>query len=344
MSIIGVGVVGYGYWGPNLVRNFVEVQDARVVAVSDRRSETLGMAARRYPSIKTTSDYREFLRDPAIDAVAIATPVHTHYDLAVAALRAGKHVLLEKPMTETSEQAQRLIDEAARRRLILMVDHTFVYTAAVQKIREFVVQGMLGDIYYYDSIRVNLGLFQHDVNVVWDLAVHDLAILDYVLEEFPAAVSANGGSHVKGHPENIAHITLFFENGAIGHINVNWLAPVKVRKTLIGGSAKMIVFDDLEPSEKVKIYDKGVTVNGDPEKIYQILIGYRVGDMWAPQLATREALRAEAEHFVECIGTGMTPITDGMAGLRVVEMLEATTRSMRLRGNPIDVRPLRRAS
>jgi predicted dehydrogenase len=344
MSNIGVGVIGYGYWGPNLVRNFLEVQDASVVAVSDQRPERLGIAARRYPGIKTASHLRDLLHDPAVDAVVIATPVDSHYELASAALRAGKHVLVEKPLTENSDQAKRLIDEAARRQLVLMVDHTFVYTTAVRKIRELVAQRMLGEIYYYDSVRVNLGLFKHDVNVIWDLAVHDLSILDYVLEESPVAVSANGSCHLQGNPENLAHLTLFFASSTVAHINVNWLAPVKVRKTLIGGSAKMILFDDLEPSEKVKVYDKGVTVNGDPDSIYQMMIGYRVGDMWAPQLATKEALLAEAEHFVDCIGTGRTPITDGMAGLRVVEMLEAATRSMTLRGHPIDLRPLRRAS
>jgi predicted dehydrogenase len=344
MSIVGVGVVGYGYWGPNLVRNFFEVQDARVAAISDRCRRRLDTGARRYPSVKTTTDFRELLRDPAVDAVVIATPVDTHYELASAALRAGKHVLVEKPMTETSEQAKRLIDEAGRRQLVLMVDHTFVYTPAVQKIRELVASGVLGDIYYYDSVRINLGLFKHDVNVIWDLAVHDLSILDSVLGDFPLAVSANGACHVQGHPENMAHIALFFDNNVIAHINVNWLAPVKIRRTLVGGSAKMILFDDLEPSEKVKVYDKGVTINADPETIYQMMVGYRVGDMWAPQLATKEALLTEAEHFVACIETGATPITDGMAGLRVVEMLEATTQSLKLRGHPIDLRPLRRVS
>jgi len=343
-SKVGIAVIGYGYWGPNLVRNFADSQDAAVVAVGDLSSTRLDVAARRYPGIRTTTNVRALLTDPSVDAVAIATPVRDHFELALAALRAGKHVLVEKPMTETSEQARRLIDEAARRRLVLMVDHTFVYTPAVQKIRDIVAAKTLGTIYYYDSIRVNLGLFQRDVNVIWDLAVHDFAIIDYALAERPLAVSANGASHVPESPENIAYITVFYESGMIGHINVNWLAPVKVRKTLIGGSEKMIVFDDLEPSEKLKIYDKGVTVRDDPERLKQMLIGYRAGDMWAPQIATREALSTEVEHFLGCIKSGAAPITDGNAGLRVVELLEATTRSMQRRGDPVEFAVLPRAS
>lgn len=330
--MIGIGVIGYGYWGPNLVRNFVENSSAKVVAVADFREERLRSASLRYPGIKVTPVAQELIGDPHIDAVAIATPVSSHYELAMAALRAGKHVLVEKPLTASSDQACRLIDEALRRHLVLMVDHTFVYTGAVRKIRELVTLGELGDIYYYDSIRVNLGLFQHDVNVIWDLAVHDLAIMDYVLLTQPKAVSATGMSHIPGSPENIAYMTLFFEGNLIGHIHVNWLAPVKLRNTLIGGSRKMILYNDLEPSEKIKVYDKGVMVSTNSESLYQILIGYRTGDMWAPRLDHTEALRTEVQHFVDCIRETKRPVTDGESGLRVVRILEAATESMKAAG------------
>ena len=335
--MIGVGVIGYGYWGPNLVRNFYEVPGSQVIAVSDLRSERLAQAQARYPTVRVTQDYRDLLADTAIDAIAIATPVSTHFELAMQTLRAGKHVLVEKPLAATSEQAVWLIEEADRRNRVLMVDHTFVYTGAVRKIRELVASNELGDIYYYDSVRVNLGLFQHDVNVIWDLAVHDLSIMDYVLPSQPCAVCATGMSHVPGEPENIAYLTLFFDGCLMAHIHVNWLAPVKVRRTLIGGSQKMIVYDDLEPSEKVKVYDKGITINESPESIYQMLIGYRTGDMWAPQLDMTEALRTEALHFIRCVEEGERPITDGEAGLRVVRILEAATQSMAGRGRLVEL-------
>ncbi|PLZ32267.1 oxidoreductase [Fischerella thermalis WC558] len=334
---INIGVIGYGYWGPNLVRNFVETPGAQVKTVSDFKPELLAKVQARYPNIQVTTDCQDIFNDPKIDAVAIATPVSTHFDLALAALQAGKHLLVEKPMTVSSEQAMRLIQEAEKRNLVLMVDHTFVYTGAVRKMRDLVVTNVIGDIYYYDSVRVNLGLFQHDVNVIWDLAVHDLSIMDYILPSQPYAVSATGMSHVPGEPENIAYLTLFFEGNLIAHIHVNWLAPVKVRRTLIGGSQRMIVYDDLEPSEKVKIYDKGITVNGNTESLYQMLIGYRAGDMWAPHLEVTEALRTEGLHFINCIQTGDRPITDGQAGLRVVRILEAATESMKKQGQLVEL-------
>ncbi len=334
---INIGVIGYGYWGPNLVRNFVETPGAQVRTVSDFKPELLAKVQARYPTVQVTTDCQDIFSDPKIDAVAIATPVSTHFDLALAALQAGKHVLVEKPMTVSSEQAMRLIEEAEKRNLVLMVDHTFVYTGAVRKMRDLVVTNVIGDIYYYDSVRVNLGLFQHDVNVIWDLAVHDLSIMDYILPSQPYAVSATGMSHVPGEPENIAYLTLFFEGNLIAHIHVNWLAPVKVRRTLIGGSQRMIVYDDLEPSEKVKIYDKGITVNGNAESLYQMLIGYRAGDMWAPHLEVTEALRTEGLHFINCIEKGDRPITDGQAGLRVVRILEAATQSIKQHGQLVEL-------
>ena len=336
--MIKVGVIGYGYWGPNLVRNFVETPGSQVIAVSDLRPERLALVKGRYPTIKTTTDHRELFADPAIDAIAVATPVSTHFGLAMQALQSGKHVLVEKPMTATAEESIQLIEEAERRQRVLMVDHTFVYTGAVRKIKELIAGNSLGDIYYYDSVRVNLGLFQHDVSVIWDLAVHDLAIMDYVLASQPRTVSATGMSHVAGQPENIAYLTLLFEERLITHIHVNWLAPVKVRRTLIGGSRKMIVYDDLEPSEKIKVYDKGITVNNNAESVYQMLIGYRTGDMWAPQLDMTEALRAEALHFVHCIEKGERPMTDGKAGLRVVQTMEAATHSMANQGQPVELK------
>ena len=343
--MIGVAVVGYGYWGPNLVRNFWEAQGARLVSVCDMRAERLAGVQSRYPAVGITSSYDEVLRDARVDVVAIATPVSSHYELALRALQAGKHVFIEKPMTATSEQAVRLIDEADRRGLVVGVDHTFVYTGAVRKMRELVVTGGLGDIYYYDSVRVNLGLFQHDVNVLWDLAVHDLSIMDYVLPSQAVAVSATGVRHVAGEPENIAYLNVFFEQNLIAHINVNWLAPVKIRRTLVGGSRKMIVYDDLEPSEKIKVYDKGITLNGNPQKngdkVYQMLVGYRTGDMWAPQLDMTEALSLELRQFIASVEQGTAPVTDGHAGLRVVRILEAATQSLAERGRVVELQPIR---
>ncbi|HMG37340.1 MAG TPA: Gfo/Idh/MocA family oxidoreductase [Blastocatellia bacterium] len=335
--MINVGVIGYGYWGPNLVRNFMEASGSTVAYISDRRAECLAAVRRRYPSPKTTLDPFDLIGDSSVDAVAIATPVATHFELALRALKAGKHVLVEKPLAATSEQCATLIEEASRKNLVLMVDHTFVYTGAVRKIRELVTSRVLGDIYYYDSVRVNLGLFQHDVNVIWDLAVHDLSILDFVLDGKPVAVSATAINNIAGQPENVAYITLFFSGNEIGHIHVNWLAPVKVRRTLIGGSEKMIVYDDIEPSEKLKMYDKGIRIEPQREELYELLVSYRSGDMWAPKLDTTEALRTEALHFIECIERGKRPLTDGESGLRIVRLLEAAEKSAAGRGALVEL-------
>jgi predicted dehydrogenase len=327
-SSIRIGVIGYGYWGPNLVRNFADLDRCTVVAVCDRDGGRTAQAERRYPGIRGLTDPNALIDAADIDAVAIATPVASHFELAYAALAAGKHVLVEKPLTASSTEAERLIELAARRNLVLMVDHTFVYTGAVRKIRELMSSGELGDIYYYDSVRINLGLFQHDVDVMWDLAVHDLSIMDYVLPARPSAVSATGLAHVRGRPANIAYLTMFFDAALIAHIHVNWLAPVKVRRTLIGGSRRMIVYDDLEASEKVKVYDRGIAVNPSAENVYQMLVGYRAGDMWAPQLSVTEALRTEVQHFLDCVEHQRVPDTDGEVGLRIVRLLEAATASM----------------
>lgn len=343
--MVNIGIIGYGYWGPNLVRNFAELSGARVTAVSDLDPAKLALVQRRFPSVEVTTQFRDLLNNPAIDAIAIATPVHTHFDLAMAALRAGKHVWVEKPMTETSQQARQLVDEARRRERVLLVDHTFLYTGSVMKMAELIQSGELGRIYYYDSIRVNLGLFQRDVSVISDLAVHDFSILDFLLGEHPVAVSASGTNHFPGTPENLAYVTLFYESGTIAHANVSWLAPVKVRQILVGGSKQMIIYDDLDPSEKIKVYDKGVSFTDDPQKIQEMRVGYRTGDMWAPKLEATEALRVEGEHFVDCIENNATPKSDGQLGLRVVELIEAANQSMRHKGETVyltqSVKPLR---
>jgi len=332
---VGIGVVGYGYWGPNLARNFAATEGAEVIAICDMNPTRMAICKRHHPGVLVTNKFHDLLKDKRIDAIAIATPVHTHFELALAALKAGKHILVEKPLAQTSEQVCRLIEEAERRKLTLMVDHTFLYTPAVQKIRELIAEGALGDIYYYNGIRASLGLFQSDVNVIWDLAVHDISIIQHILRERPVAVSATGARHVAGSPENMAHIALFFQSSCVAHVSVNWLSPVKVRQTLIGGSRKMIVYDDVEASEKIKVYDRGITVNGGADKELQLRIGYRAGDMWAPHLPAKEALHTEAEHFIACLCSGKSPISNGLTGLRVIEILEAASRSIATQGNPI---------
>jgi predicted dehydrogenase len=336
--MINVGVIGYGYWGPNLVRNFMAAPGSAVTNVCDLRAERLSSLEKLYPGVKACSDAASLISDPQIDAVIIATPVSSHFELAMQALKAGKHVLVEKPLAARSDQARQLVDEAAARKLVLLVDHTFVYTDAVRQIRELITSGKLGEIYYYDAVRVNLGLFQHDVNVIWDLAIHDLSIMDYVLPSKPIAISATGISHVPGQPENVAYITLFFSSAQIAHVHVNWLTPVKVRHTLIGGSDKMILYDDLEPSEKLKVYDKGINVTpGRPEDVYKMLVSYRSGDMWAPRLDNTEALQTEALHFIDCVEHNKQPETDGLAGLRMVNMIEAAETSLGNRGNVVEI-------
>lgn len=341
--MIGVAIIGFGYWGPNLARCFAETDGCQVAVIADSSADARARAAKRFPAARLVGDWREAVALPGVDAVVIATPVRSHYDIAYAALRAGRHVLVEKPMTETADQAQMLIEEAAQRDRVLMVDHTFVYAPAVRAIQRLLDSGDLGDLWYYDSTRINLGLFQRDVNVIWDLAVHDLSILQLLLGRAPIGVSATGMSHVKGSPENMAQITLHFDQ-AVAHLNVNWLAPVKVRRVMIGGSRKMIVYDELEASEKVKVYDRGVLLGDQPQDVYQMLVGYRSGDMWAPHLSAAEPLLVEAAHFIDCIANGTAPITGGELGLGVVRTLEAATRSMRLRGHPVDLATMRLAS
>jgi len=333
--MVNFGVIGYGYWGPNVVRNLVSTDGVRVLAVADKSAVSRQKAQKVHPGIQVTDDALELITSSEIDAVAVITPVWTHYELAKAALENGKHVFVEKPFTSCVAQADELINLALRKNLKVMVDHTFLFTGAVRKIRQLLEDGALGKLYYYDSTRVNLGLFQHDINVVWDLAPHDLSIMDYLIKASPEAIVATGQRHLNGH-EDVAFMTLYFPEQVIAHINVNWLSPVKVRTTLIGGERKMLVWNDLEADEKVKVYDKGVSITSR-EGLYNLLVNYRSGDMWAPQLEQVEALRQELSYFVECISNNQTPFNDGQAGLRVVRMLEAASQSMNKRGELVYV-------
>lgn len=335
--MIGVGVIGYGYWGPNLVRNFHEAPGARVMCVCDMDEDRVAAAAARFPGVRMVRDFQALLDDPSVDAVVIATPVSTHYALGMEAIRKGKHVLVEKPLTDSVETSLALEAEANARGVVLMVDHTFVYTGAVRKLAELVRSGEMGKLYYYDSTRVNLGLFQRDVNVLWDLAVHDLAIMDFVLGQSPLRVSATGMAHISGRQEDIAWLTCEFPDRLVAHFNVNWLSPVKVRRTLLSGDKKMAVYDDLEPSEKVRLYDSGITLGLDREGSYQALTGYRTGDVWIPKLDGSEALQNEARHFLTCIKDGSAPLTDAASGVRVVRVLEAASLSMRNGGKPVEI-------
>ena len=336
VTMVNLGFIGYGYWGPNLVRNFYATKDAKVVKVCDLRKERLNLVEPSYPSVKTTTDYKDLIRDPQIDAIVISTPVSTHFPLAKEAFENDKHVMLEKPMTATVEESEKLIELAEKKKKILMVDHTFLYTGAVRKMKQLVESGELGDLYYFDSVRVNLGLFQHDVNVIWDLAPHDFSIMDYLLQKEPQMVSATGVSHF-GDLENIAYVTVQYPNNLIAHIHVNWLAPVKLRTTLIGGSKKMIVYDDNEPSEKIKIYDRGVSYVEKAEDVYQILVQYRTGDMLAPKLDSSEALKLVSKEFVDSITQNRKPLTDGEKGLRVVRLLESANQSLKQKGKVINL-------
>src|SRR5438128_7385357 len=349
--MLKLGVIGYGYWGPNIVRNFSSQPDCQLVAICDKNPKAVAQWLSRHPAVHATSNPDDVMSSPEIDAVAVVTPVSTHYDLAKKALENGKHVFVEKPFTATSAQAEELIELADRKNLQIMVDHTFLFNGAVRKIKELVDEGVLGPLYYYDSTRVNLGLFQHDVNVIWDLAPHDLSIIDYLIGLEPELVVATGGAHLNGLAD-MAYITLHFPKNIIAHLNVNWLSPVKVRTTLVGGQRKMLVWNDLEPSEKVKVYDKGIQVTdnhdesrqrlkalveakvfevGAAQAVHDLLVSYRNGDMLSPQVDQTEALQLETRYFLDCVASGKKPINDGRAGLRVVRMLEAADESLKHR-------------
>jgi predicted dehydrogenase len=337
--MLNIGVVGYGYWGPNVARNFHAVDGAKLTAVSDLSEKRLGLAQAHFPFIKSVKDPAELIRSTDVDAVAIVTPVFAHYEMAKAALLAGKHIFIEKPFTSTSAQARELVDLAARKNLRIMVDHTFLFTGAVRKIRELISTGELGKLLFYDSVRVNLGLFQHDVNVIWDLAPHDLSIMAHVIDRKPVALSAHGSVHYQNGLEDIAYVAVEFENNEfIAHFHVNWLSPVKIRKTLISGDKKMLVWDDLDADEKIKIYDRGVDVksaNGGKDGIHALLVSYRSGDVYIPKLEATEALKAEAQYFVESVETGRDPFNDGASGLQVVRLLEAADESLKNGGRRV---------
>ena len=328
--MIRMGVIGYGYWGPNIVRNFHNQEGVRVVAVCDGNPAALKRAAKIYPDIRLYSDCREITTATDIDAVAVVTPVSSHFELARQALSNGKHVFVEKPLTATAGEAEELVSLALKKNLVIMVDHTFVFTGAVRKIKQLIDENELGNLYYYDSTRVNLGLFQHDINVIWDLAPHDLSIMDYLLPQKPEAIVATGASHLNG-LEDVAYITAYFADNLIAHLNVNWLSPVKVRTTLLGGEKRMLVWNDLEADEKIKIYDKGIEVSS-AENVYNLLVSYRSGDMWSPRVEQIEALSLECRYFADCVETGQIPFNDGEAGYRIVKMLEATSISLKSRG------------
>jgi len=333
--VLTVGVIGCGYWGPNLIRNFINLKDARVKICSDLDERRLAHMKQLYPSLLTTTDYREVIRDGDVEAVVIATPVSTHFAIAREALDAGKHVFCEKPLTDSVSDGVALIDLADDRGLVLMVGHTFVFTAAVNKIKELINGGELGDVYYLSTARVNLGLFQEDINVVWDLAPHDISIMDHIINHKAESITATGSDHLGNGLEDVAYVTVFYPDNIIGHIHVNWLSPVKIRQTQISGSKKMIVWDDNSPSEKVKVYDKGIEVVKTTDQIYDTLIQYRTGDMHCPKIPQTEALALETEHFADCIEKGIKPISDGSAGWRVVQMLENAENSIKQRGKEI---------
>jgi predicted dehydrogenase len=331
--MIHFGVIGYGYWGPNIVRNLRSLDSVKLVAICDRSAAAAERAKRANPEVHVTMDPEEILTSPDIDVVAVITPVWTHFELAKRALLNGKHVFVEKPFTATSAEAMELIELAERKHLRIMVDHTFLFTGAIKKIQQLIADSTLGKLYYYDSTRVNLGLFQHDVNVIWDLAPHDLSIVDHLIGRSPEAIIATGEAHFNGLTD-VAYMTVYYPGNVIAHINVNWLSPVKVRTTLIGGEKKMVVWNDLEADEKIKVYDRGVQMNSR-EGVYDLLVSYRSGDMWAPKIENAEALKSELAYFVSCIENNETPFNDGQAGLRVVRMLEAAEESLKSKGEAV---------
>jgi predicted dehydrogenase len=336
--MVKIGIIGLGYWGPNILRNFSSIDGVKVVAVCDKNPDVYNRILSMMNGVRIETSPESLVKSIDIDAVAIVTPVSTHYELSKMALENGKHVFVEKPLTLNSSQAEELIELADTKKLKLMVDHTFIFTGAVQKIKQLIECGEVGSIYYYDSIRVNLGLIQHDVNVIWDLAPHDFSIMSYIIKDQPVAISAWGSSHVNRR-EDIAYITVHYATNIIAHISVNWLSPVKVRTTLIGGERKMLVWNDLNADEKIKIYDKGVEIK-NTQGIYDLLINYRTGDMWAPKVDQVEALKYECMHFIDSIENDKQPVNSGENGLSVVKMLEACDQSIKHEGRPVELKRL----
>jgi predicted dehydrogenase len=330
-----IAVLGLGYWGPNLVRNFLGNSEVTEVIGCDKDPKRLKFIADRFSGVRLVDDFNFVLNDSSIDAIAIATPVGTHYQFAKAALNAGKHIWVEKPFTACSENAEELIELAERKNLKIFLDHTFIYTGAVRKIKELVDSNVLGDINYFDSVRINLGLFQHDVNVIWDLAPHDLSIMDYILNKKVTAVAANGIANYYNH-ENLAHLSVYFENNCFAHFHVNWTSPVKIRRMIMGGDKKMLVFDDMENSEKIKVYDSGIEMDNQ-EGIHDALVQYRIGDMYSPKVNQTEALSLGVKEFIHSIKEDRQPLTNGIDGLKVVKILEASEKSIKERGKLIEL-------
>jgi len=331
-----VGILGLGYWGPNLVRNFLAQKDVTKVIGCDNREERLKFISERFPSVQLTSNCEELMNGEA-DIITIATPVNTHYPLAKKALEKGKHIWVEKPFTSTSAQAEELIELAERKNLKIFVDHTFIYNGAVLKIKELVEKGELGNIIYFDSERINLGLFQKDVNVVWDLAPHDLSIMNFILPDHKVvAVSANGIANFNG-KENLAHLCVHFNENTFAHFHVNWVSPVKIRRMIVGGDKKMLVYDDMENFEKIKVYNSGVEFNST-ESIHQALVQYRIGDMFSPKVSQTEALALGANEFITAIKEDRQPITSGKDGLNVVKILEASDISIKNNGQIVEIK------
>ncbi len=336
MSDTTVGIIGYGYWGPNLVRNFAGAAGCRVKWVSDFSADRLAIAKKQFSFLSVTQDYLDLINDPEVDAIVIATPVFSHFKLGKEALNAGKHVLIEKPLTSSVADAEELKNLAEQKALLLMVDHTFLYTGAVQKIKNLVDTDEIGALQYLDSSRINLGLFQPDINVLWDLAPHDISILSYINSEIPVSVNATGISHTHNGIENVAYLTLNFQSNFIAHFNCSWSSPVKIRSMLIGGDKKMIVFNDLEPSEKVRVYDTGYEMKTVEEK-HRILVDYRVGDIYIPKVNPREALAGMAADFIGCIGTGNKPVSNIDLAIYVVKVLEAAQKSIKDNGREVKI-------
>ena len=333
--MIKIGLVGYGYWGINLLRNFMNTKNATVAMVCDPRPERLAIAQKNYPQVAVTHDFEDLLKNPQIDAVVLATPVFSHYPLAKKALLAGKHVLVEKPFTASVAQAEELIELAAQRNLTIMIDHTFLYTGSVQKIKALCDAGEIGKLQYFDSTRINLGLFQTDVNVIWDLAPHDISILFHLFDEKPISVSATGKAHAINKIENIAYLTLHYQSDFIAHFSCSWISPLKVRRILIGGDQRMVIYDDVEPTEKIKIYDTTYQLNNTEEEKHKMLIDYRVGDIYLPKVPQKEALAEMAADFINAISTNQKPLVDGQKGLEVVRVLEAAEASIKQNGKEI---------
>lgn len=331
---MNVAIIGFGYWGPNLVRNFNSVADCKVKYVCDSRNERLAIVKKQYPGVLTTHDFEEVLNDSSVEAVIIATPVFTHFNLAKKALSKGKNVLIEKPMTSTSAEALELNDLAQKANKLLMVDHTFLYTGAVQKMKQLISSDSIGNVKYFDSTRINLGLFQPDINVLWDLAPHDISILNHLISDKPYSVNATGVSHTNNNIENIAYLTVNYKSGFIAHFNCSWTSPVKIRTMLIGGDQKMLVFNDLEPTEKIRIYDTGYDHKTDEEKM-KVLVDYRMGDVYLPKVDSREALFGMASDFIGSIKENKKPVSDFESGLNVIKILEASQQSIKQNGKEI---------